>query len=276
MAKRLLLIGNDDNVIDLFFDRMESAFGCVTCSTRLGDLLWHKDSFNPDAVVYCMLDEDDKKFSRIASFKSRFLATGKYFIVIGSEDDCESFRAKTDSKDIYTVANPGSSSELREKVEKILDGKESLATATVVNAGSSESSAGHGWADILNQLGEEKAKKHILVIDDDPLMLKVVKDYLHEDYDVATAKSGQIAYKFLEKKHTDLILLDYEMPDEKGPDVFKNIRAIQGMESVPIVFLTGVKDKERLVEIVKIKPQGYIQKPVERNALFEMINKVMV
>ena len=107
-------------------------------------------------------------------------------------------------------------------------------------------------------------------------MLKVIRDYLHEDYEVATAKSGQIAYKFLEKKHTDLVLLDYEMPDEKGPDVFKNIRAIPGMEHVPIVFLTGVKDKERLVEIVKVKPQGYISKPIERNALFEMIHKVLV
>ena len=71
------------------------------------------------------------------------------------------------------------------------------------------------------------------------------------------------------------MLLDYEMPDEKGPDVFKNIRAIPGMERVPIVFLTGVKDKERLVEIVKVKPQGYISKPIERNALFEMIHKVL-
>ena len=106
-------------------------------------------------------------------------------------------------------------------------------------------------------------------------MLKVVKEHLHDKYDVATAVSGKIAYKFLESKATDMILLDYEMPDEKGPDVLKKIREIPGMASVPIIFLTGVKDKERLIEIVKVKPQGYLNKPVERQALFDMIGKVM-
>ena len=133
------------------------------------------------------------------------------------------------------------------------------------------------WDDILGQLEGEAttARKHILVIDDDPLMLKVIKDYLHDDYEVATAKSGAVAYKFLEKRHTDLILLDYEMPEEKGPDVLTKIRKISGKERVPVIFLTGVKDKERLMEIVKVKPQGFLNKPIERGAMYEMIKKVL-
>ena len=117
-------------------------------------------------------------------------------------------------------------------------------------------------------------KRHILIIDDDPLMLKIIKDYLHDDYEIATAKGGKLAYKFLEKKRTDLILLDYEMPEEKGPEVFVNIRKMPGMQSVPIVFMTGVKDKERVMEVVKLKPQGYISKPVSYDSLMAMVNKV--
>ncbi len=117
-------------------------------------------------------------------------------------------------------------------------------------------------------------KRHILIIDDDPLMLKIIKDYLHDDYEIATAKGGKLAYKFLEKKRTDLILLDYEMPEEKGPEVFVNIRKMPGMQSVPIVFMTGVKDKERVMEVVKLKPQGYIPKPVSYDSLMSMVNKV--
>ena len=120
----------------------------------------------------------------------------------------------------------------------------------------------------------ESNKRHILIIDDDPLMLKIIKDYLHDDYEIATAKGGKLAYKFLEKKRTDLILLDYEMPEEKGPEVFVNIRKMPGMQSVPIVFMTGVKDKERVMEVVKLKPQGYIPKPVGYESLMAMVNKV--
>ena len=74
----------------------------------------------------------------------------------------------------------------------------------------------------LEKIKEENRRKHVLVIDDDPIMLKVVKEHLHENYDVATAISGKIAYKFLESKSTDIILLDYEMPGEDGPDVLIN------------------------------------------------------
>ena len=117
--------------------------------------------------------------------------------------------------------------------------------------------------------------KHILVIDDDPLMLKVIKDYLHDQYDVATAKGGKIAYKFLEKKHTDLILLDYEMPDEDGPTVYQKIREMPNMKDVPILFLTGVSDKSRIMSVLALKPQGYLLKPIDYETLISTITPIL-
>jgi len=119
------------------------------------------------------------------------------------------------------------------------------------------------------------AKKHVLVIDDDPLMLKVIKDHLHDEYDVASAKGGSTAYKFLEKKSTDLILLDYEMPDENGPTVFKKIRNLPNGSGVPVVFLTGVSDKERITEVLKLRPAGYVLKPVDRDILVNTVKKAL-
>lgn len=117
--------------------------------------------------------------------------------------------------------------------------------------------------------------KHILVIDDDPLMLKVIKDYLHDQYDVATAKGGKIAYKFLEKKHTDLILLDYEMPDEDGPTVYQKIREMPNLQDVPILFLTGVSDKSRIMSVLALKPQGYLLKPIDYETLISTITPIL-
>lgn len=130
-------------------------------------------------------------------------------------------------------------------------------------------------ADTANQQPLSPKKKHILVIDDDPLMLKVIKDYLHDDYDIATAKGGKIAYKFLEKKHTDLILLDYEMPEEDGPTVYQNIRALPGMANIPILFLTGVSDKARIMNVISLKPQGYLLKPIEYETLITTITPIL-
>lgn len=118
-------------------------------------------------------------------------------------------------------------------------------------------------------------RKHILVIDDDPRMLKTMKEQLHEDFDVATAVNGKIAMKFLENKQTDLILLDYEMPDEKGPDVLEKIRANQSTKDVPVVFLTGVTEKEKIQKALVLQPQGYLLKPINRAKLMETIAKVM-
>ena len=115
--------------------------------------------------------------------------------------------------------------------------------------------------------------RHILVVDDDPIMLKTVKEQLHDDYDVATAISGKIAMKFLERKKTDLILLDYEMPGENGPDVLAKIRDNEATKNIPVVFLTGVSDKDKIQEAIALKPQGYLLKPIDHDKLMDVINR---
>ena len=107
------------------------------------------------------------------------------------------------------------------------------------------------------------------------MMLKLIKEHLHHKYDVSIAKGGLMAYKYLEKHETDLILLDYEMPVEDGPTVFKNIRSMSGKENVPIVFLTGLNDRERIMEVAKLKPQGYLLKPIDRVSLLDKIEQLI-
>ncbi|MDE7282506.1 MAG: response regulator [Lachnospiraceae bacterium] len=122
---------------------------------------------------------------------------------------------------------------------------------------------------------ETAERKHILVVDDDPVMLKMLKEQLHDKYDVATAINGKIALKFLERKKTDLILLDYEMPEESGPVVMEKIRAKDFGKNVPIVFLTGVSEREKITEALALKPQSYLLKPVDHEKLLKVITDVI-
>ncbi len=125
------------------------------------------------------------------------------------------------------------------------------------------------------EAAEANKKKHVLVVDDDSSVLKLVKNYLAGRYDVATAKSGKVAMKFLETKKTDLVLLDYEMPEEKGPEVLTQIRANENTKDLPVVFLTGVTEKDKIQEVLAMKPQGYLLKPISMMKLSATIKSVI-
>jgi response regulator RpfG family c-di-GMP phosphodiesterase len=118
-------------------------------------------------------------------------------------------------------------------------------------------------------------RQHILVVDDDSSVLKLIKNFLSEQYDVATAISGKVAMKFLETKTTDLILLDYEMPGETGAEVLNRIRANPKMKNVPVVFLTGVTDRDKIQDVLVLKPQGYLLKPINMERLAATIKDIL-
>ena len=121
----------------------------------------------------------------------------------------------------------------------------------------------------------DTGKKHILVVDDNTMMLKIIQQQLKDSYNVATAISGSIALKFLEKKRTDLILLDYEMPFMNGAQVLHKIREDLRTRMIPVVFLTGTKDREKVQEALKQKPQGYLLKPIDNAKLLKMIESLI-
>ncbi len=125
------------------------------------------------------------------------------------------------------------------------------------------------------QGGADSQRKHILVVDDNSMMLRLVKEHLNDKYDVATALSGKIALKFLQKKKTDLILLDYEMPDENGVAVLEKLRASSATRDIPVVFLTGVTESKKIREALVMKPQSYLLKPINRDRLLDTIEKLI-
>lgn len=92
---------------------------------------------------------------------------------------------------------------------------------------------------------------------------------------MATAVSGKIALNFLKNRKTDLILLDYEMPVENGPEVLKKLRENEETKDIPVVFLTGINDREKIQKVLAMKPQGYLLKPIEYDKLIQTIHNVI-
>lgn len=105
-----------------------------------------------------------------------------------------------------------------------------------------------------------EAKKRILIVDDDPTMLRMIKTLLSEKYSVFLANSGMNAITFLATNEVDLILLDYEMPVISGAKVLEMIRSEVKTESIPVMFLTGKNDKESVMNVLALKPEKYLLK----------------
>ncbi|GFI22902.1 sensor histidine kinase TodS [Lachnospiraceae bacterium] len=111
----------------------------------------------------------------------------------------------------------------------------------------------------LKTFGKQNKKK-ILVVDDSGAMLRNVKGWLEDKYQVILANSGAMAIKYLSTNRPDLVLLDYEMPIVDGKQVLGMIRSESEFSDIPVIFLTSKGDKESVMQVMELKPDGYLLK----------------
>lgn len=103
-------------------------------------------------------------------------------------------------------------------------------------------------------------KKHILVVDDEPIILRSIKVWLGDDFHLSLVSSGEMALQFLDMHPVDLVLLDYKMPTMDGPKVLEAIRSDERLSNLPVIFLTANNDRQSVINAMQLKPDGYILK----------------
>ena len=118
----------------------------------------------------------------------------------------------------------------------------------------------------------KQTKKKILVVDDSGAMLRNVKGWLEDKYQVILANSGAMAIKYLATNRPDLVLLDYEMPVVDGRQVLEMIRTETEFCDVPVIFLTSKNDRESIMKVMELKPEGYMLKTMEPNQIIKEID----
>ena len=127
--------------------------------------------------------------------------------------------------------------------------------------------------ELSDKIASDEFKKTILIVDDDPTYLGLVREWLKSKYKVAMATSGLQAIKWLGKNKADLILLDYEMPVTTGPQVLEMLRSEEETKKIPVIFLTGKGDKQSVMAVVALKPEGYFLKNIERKELLDNLDE---
>ncbi|MCK4332585.1 MAG: response regulator [Thermoplasmatales archaeon] len=120
-------------------------------------------------------------------------------------------------------------------------------------------------------------KKKIMVVDDEPDILRSVKQLFEgmDDYKVTCASSGIQCLELLENNEIpDLILLDIMMPEMNGWKTFDTIRENLLWKNIPVIFLTAKTD-DISVKLGRFLATDYIKKPFDIEELKKRIVKVL-
>lgn len=104
-------------------------------------------------------------------------------------------------------------------------------------------------------------KPIVLIVDDDPLSLKVLNQILAADYDIILAKSGEEALALAISETPDLVLLDVIMDDMSGYEVIKRLKEYPETSAIPVIFITGLNTAEDEEKGLILGASDYIAKP---------------
>src|SRR3954469_6364098 len=108
------------------------------------------------------------------------------------------------------------------------------------------------------------AAPHILVVDDQPINVQLLKRKLErEGIRVTAAYNGLEALEDVKKDKPDLILLDVMMPDMDGIEVCQRLQADESTRGVPVIFITARTTKESKLEGLSVGAVDYIPKPID-------------
>ncbi|MEH0666131.1 response regulator [Vibrio scophthalmi] len=102
----------------------------------------------------------------------------------------------------------------------------------------------------------------LLVVDDEPANLKVMKQVLHSDYRLSFARSAKDALSLLEQEKFDLILLDVMMPEMTGFELCRQLKATPDKAMIPIIFVTALSDSIDEETGFNLGGVDYIVKPI--------------
>jgi len=116
----------------------------------------------------------------------------------------------------------------------------------------------------------------LLVVDDEPNLLKALSARLRaEGYDVSTARSGHDAILELASRTPDLIISDIRMPGMDGYALVRHLRSVQGMELLPVIFLSAKDQASDRIAGFRAGVDAYLTKPFEPDELLAMVASIL-
>ena len=252
--KKVILIGELNQTVSTINNYLQTKFQTQLCMDSLEMVKGMVKVFEPEMAVICLVGVGELDHKILDFFENR--RNNVPVLLIGTTEECGYFKKYYDNEQFDFLTRPTTLSELMEKCQASLKVEEDM----------SES---------IKSVEKAEAKKRILVVDDSGVLLRSVKAMLADQYEVIVAMDGKKALERARNKQPDLILLDYEMPVMDGRETLEELRKDDELKEIPVVFLTSVADRESIASVLKLKPEGYLLKPIEQARMLETIESVL-
>lgn len=115
----------------------------------------------------------------------------------------------------------------------------------------------------------------ILVVDDDPVVRRIVLELLNNRYTVILASTGVQLPDLMQRHHPDLVILDVMLPWVNGFELCRIIKTHAEGQETPVLFLTSCKEKEDLMTGREVGAAGYLTKPFYAKDLYHEVERLL-
>ena len=129
-----------------------------------------------------------------------------------------------------------------------------------------------------NQKNKSKNKKNILIVDDEPLSVTIVMEYLSEaGYECRFVTNAIAAWQLLtaKPKDFDLVIIDRVMPHVGGIELLSKIKEHSELSHIPVIIETAYDESIAYLNAIKQGAVDYIYKPVDRDLLLHIVSNAI-
>lgn len=268
MEIKIVAFGKNERIVNDICDTIKREKGIRVEANPLIRSVSGSQSLNNAAhlVIICLEDDSRFEIQQYDEFEKAVKAGKTIVAVIAGDRDKSAFMEATGLTQVLFLTRSAPYPAIYEKIDRIRQelNKREISTAPVIE-------------EFVNPHPiDEFQRKHIMVVDDDPEQLFQIKENLKEFYDVTVVTNGRSALNYMGKHKVDLVLLDFIMPGMDGATVYSKMKFIPALRDIPVVFLTGVSDKEKVTKVlVDLAPRGYLLKPAKKSELVATIIEIL-
>lgn len=252
--KKILLFGRLNTILKDVDKTLSAHFHVQLCELKTDTAEGMLRMVEPDLVIISLVGVKEYDTGIFGMLSDGYARTP--VLTIGTEQEKESFLKYYESQQFENLIRP-------------VDNMDIL-SAVCRKMGLVLEKVGNGFT-----VSDSHRKKNVLIVDDDPLTLRTIKKMLNDEFEVTVATSGIQAMTTIGRKRPDLILLDYEMPVCNGKQTLEMIRADAELRNMPVLFLTGINDRAHIEAVIRLKPAGYLLKPIAKDDLIAVIKKII-
>lgn len=271
--KVILVVGTLNRSLNNICNCLLEEYNVQLCSEYYDEIEAMIKILKPDLLI---LNEAFSKIDAPALFQNLSESYGQKPILVlsftaDSEKEAEIKKRWPGAKFIYQPITKS----------KLLNSCHALINSDIMDADDVVYPENEGMHNILTDEPEietlyEKGKKpKILVVDDSVILLRNIKAMLEDNYQIFTVTSGETALKSISQIRPDVILLDYAMPGWDGKKTFEMLCQDEIGSKIPVIFLTSVSERQQIIDILLLKPFGYILKPPSKDRITVEIKKAL-